>query len=53
MLGTALGAFIGLLLGKFAIGLIAGFFAGTVIDAARRKASSAGSQRATDDAASQ
>ena len=39
--GAALGAFIGLLVDKFAIGLIAGFFAGIVIDSRRRKAAAA------------
>ena len=42
VLGVTLGAFIGLLVGKFAIGLIAGFFVGVAADAARRKASSTG-----------
>jgi F0F1-type ATP synthase assembly protein I len=36
--GAALGAFIGLLLDKFAIGLIAGFFVGVLVDKARQKA---------------
>lgn len=36
-IGTAAGAFIGLLFGKFAIGLIFGFFAGILIGAAKRK----------------
>lgn len=49
ILGTALGAFIGLLLGKFAIGLIFGFFGGIVIDSVKRRASKAGSERGTDD----
>ena len=49
ILGTVLGAFIGLLLGKFAIGLIFGFFAGIMIDSAKRKASKAGSERGTGD----
>jgi hypothetical protein len=35
--GTLLGAFIGLLLGKFALGLIFGFFVGIMIDSAKRK----------------
>lgn len=35
--GTILGAFIGLLLGKFALGLIFGFFIGVFIDSAKRK----------------
>lgn len=38
-LGTVLGAFIGLLFGKFALGLIFGFFAGIAIDVMKRKAS--------------
>lgn len=37
VLGTALGAFIGLLVSKFAIGLIFGFFVGLAIDANKRK----------------
>ena len=47
--GAALGAFIGLLLGKFAIGLIFGFFVGIVIDSVKRKASKADGERGTDD----
>lgn len=35
--GTVLGAFIGLLFGKFALGLIFGFFLGVFIDSAKRK----------------
>lgn len=35
---AALGAFIGLLVDKFAKGSIAGFFAGVVVDARKRKA---------------
>jgi len=35
--GAVLGAFIGLLLGKFALGLIFGFFIGLAVDASRRK----------------
>ena len=38
ILGAALGAFIGLLVGKFALGLIFGFFVGIVIDSTKRKA---------------
>ena len=49
ILGPTLGAFIGLLLGKFAIGLIFGFFVGVMIDSAKRKASKAGSERRTDE----
>jgi uncharacterized membrane protein YfcA len=37
LLGTAIGAFIGLLFGKFAIGLIFGFFIGVFIDSQKRK----------------
>lgn len=37
-LGTVLGAFIGLLFGKFALGLIFGFFVGVAIDSVRRRA---------------
>lgn len=37
--GTALGAFAGLLQGKFALGLIFGFFIGIVISSVKRKAS--------------
>lgn len=38
VLGTVLGAFIGLLFGKFAIGLIFGFFVGLFVDSKKRKA---------------
>jgi len=37
-LGTALGAFVGLLVGKFALGLIFGFFIGVAVDSTKRKA---------------
>lgn len=43
VLGTVLGAFIGLLFGKFALGLIFGFFFGIVVDSSKRKGA-AGSQ---------
>lgn len=36
--GAALGGFIGLLVDKFAIGLIAGFFVGILVDSSKRKA---------------
>jgi uncharacterized protein YqgC (DUF456 family) len=36
VLGTIIGAFIGLLVGKFAIGLIFGFFVGIAIDSRKR-----------------
>lgn len=42
--GAALGAFIGLLFGKFAIGLIVGFFVGIGVDSAKRKASKANNE---------
>ncbi len=42
--GTLLGGFIGLLLGKFALGLIFGFLIGAAIGGAKRKASVAGSK---------
>jgi uncharacterized protein YqgC (DUF456 family) len=48
VLETALGAFIGLLLGKFAIGLIFGLFVAIVIDLVKRKASRARNLHATD-----
>ena len=51
ILGAVLGAFIGLLLGKFALGLIFGFFGGIVIDSGKRRASKGGSERGTDDGA--
>lgn len=40
-LGTVLGAFLGLLFEKFAIGLIFGFFVGILIDSSKRKAAAA------------
>ena len=49
ILGAALGAFIGLLLGKFAIGLIFGFFVGIVIDSVKRKASTSGKENPPDE----
>lgn len=49
IVGTALGAFIGLLVGKFAIGLIFGFFVGIVISSVKRKASSANERPAEDE----
>lgn len=49
--GMVLGALIGLLWGKLALGLIFGFFAGSVIDSVKRKASkSVGERRADEDA---
>lgn len=48
-LGTVLGAFIGLLLGKFALGLIFGFFGGIMIDSVKRRASRAGGGRGKGD----
>ena len=50
-LGTFLGAFIGLLVDKFAIGLIFGFFVGIMIDSARRKASKAEGESKADNEA--
>ncbi len=44
ILGTALGAFLGLLLGKFALGLIFGFFLGVMTDSIKRKASKMGNE---------
>jgi len=38
LMGTALGAFIGILLGKLALGMIFGFFIGVAIDSNKRKA---------------
>lgn len=51
VLGTALGAFIGLLVDKFALGLIFGFFAGVFVDSRKRKAAAAAAARdaATDE----
>ena len=49
IIGAALGAFIGLLVGKFAIGLVFGFFAGIVVDSVKRKAPKASDDRPTDD----
>ncbi len=37
--GTLLGAFLGLLVGKFALGMIFGFFVGVFVDSAKWKAS--------------
>lgn len=48
ILGTALGAFLGLLVGKFALGLIFGFFAGVMVDSIKRKASKTGRESPTD-----
>lgn len=42
ILCTALGALLGLLVGKFALGLIFGFFVGVMVDSVKRKASKAG-----------
>ena len=39
--GTVLGMFLGLIFGKFALGLIFGFFVGLAIDSSKRKASKA------------
>ena len=47
LLGTVCGAFIGLLFGKFAIGLIFGFFAGIAVDSRKRKAASAPTEQAS------
>lgn len=38
LMSTALGAFIGILLGKLALGMIFGFFIGVAIDSSKRKA---------------
>ena len=38
---TVIGAFVGLLIGKFALGLIFGFFIGLAAESARRRAASA------------
>jgi len=38
LVGTALGAFIGILLGKLALGMIFGFFIGVAIDSNKRNA---------------
>lgn len=48
MLGVVLGGFIGLLVGKFAIGMIAGFFVGLAIDGSRRKAAGARGESSPD-----
>jgi len=48
LLGTVIGAFIGLLFGKFAIGLIFGFFVGVAIDSRKRKAAASASDNQPD-----
>lgn len=47
ILGTALGGFVGVLLGKFALGLIFGFFIGIVIGSVKHKATTSGAGRPT------
>lgn len=42
MQGTVLGAFLGLLSGRFALGLIFGFFVGVAIDAGKRRSPASG-----------
>ncbi len=48
ILATALGAFLGLLVGKFALGLIFGFFAGVMVDSIKGKAPKTGRESPTD-----
>lgn len=48
-LGTALGAFVGLLVGKFALGMIFGFFVGLVIDSLKQRALSSGHEHPPDE----
>jgi uncharacterized membrane protein YccC len=38
VIGVALGAFIGMLFGKLALGMISGFFVGLIVDSGKRKA---------------
>lgn len=46
--GTVLGAFIGILSDRFALGLIFGFFIGVAIDADRRKRAARGDDHPPD-----
>ncbi len=49
VVGTAVGAFLGLLIGKFAIGLIFGFFVGIIIGSTKSKAALAQRVRPSDE----
>jgi uncharacterized membrane protein YjjP (DUF1212 family) len=49
VLGTVIGAFIGLLIEKFAIGFIFGFFVGLMIDSAKRKSMKASREGGSND----
>lgn len=53
LLGTVLGAFIGLLFGKFALGLIFGFFAGIAIDVMKRRASKSDARHSSEEPANE
>mgnify|MGYP001764844792 CR=1 FL=1 len=52
VLGTVVGAFLGLLVGKFALGLLAGFFVGVALSTrARKRADPAPPARSSDTSA--
>ena len=51
-LGILLGAFVGLLFSKFALGAIFGFFVGLAVDSSKRKASSSSEEKAPPDSES-
>ena len=53
VLGPVLGSFLGLVFGKFALGMSFGFFAGLYIDSKKRKIASQGSQRKSEDRSSE
>lgn len=50
LIGLVLGAFVGLLLSKLALGAIFGLVAGMVVDSNKRKANAAPQEKSPDDA---